>query len=255
MTTPQRQSFLEAYAVGPTDSVTIQAKRLEDAKASAALSGAERDRAVQRDISANNLTASREIAKQNHDQAEADKAQARTIAIAERYRAPYVATLGKLQSKLDDAVAAGTDLHEGTPVGQAVGVIKTLSAMASGQGSGVRITQAELNSLAGARFGSTYAAYAEKLATGKSLTDTQVRDIQGLLADVQARVAMKEHTLNHGLDAMNDANSPEDVKKADTMIRRNLANIEKVPAGAGLLADPSTGEPVGYIQNGKRKAF
>jgi hypothetical protein len=158
---------------------------------------------------------------------------------------------------LDDAVAAGTDLHEGTPVGQAVGVIKTLSAMASGQGSGVRITQAELNSLAGARFGSSYASYAEKLATGKSLTDTQVRDIQGLLADVQARITMKEHVMNHGLDAMNTAQNPEDVKKDDTMLRRNLANVETIPAGGALLTDPNTQEPIGYkvTENGKVKGY
>lgn len=49
MTPDAKQAFLSAYAPRPTDSVAEANKRLEDAKASAQLSGAERDRKIAQD--------------------------------------------------------------------------------------------------------------------------------------------------------------------------------------------------------------
>jgi len=50
----ESKKFKEAFAVGPKDTHAIATKRLEDAKASAALSGGERDRALQRGIATKN---------------------------------------------------------------------------------------------------------------------------------------------------------------------------------------------------------
>lgn len=54
MTPEQQSQFLSAYGVKPTDSQETQEKRLEAAKASAQLSSAERDRALQRAIAEKN---------------------------------------------------------------------------------------------------------------------------------------------------------------------------------------------------------
>ena len=54
MTPEEKQSFTDAYSVKATDTHAIATKRLEDAKAAAALSGGERDRALQRDIANKN---------------------------------------------------------------------------------------------------------------------------------------------------------------------------------------------------------
>jgi hypothetical protein len=201
----------------------------------------------------NKIDEQQRIDNANEHKRESDRTS--TNSVYERVRAPYVTSLGKLQSTLDSSTAAATDLQSGSPVGQAIGVVKTLSALASGSGSGVRITQAELNNLMDARIGGHSSQLIEKYFSGKSLTDAQVKDVQGLLADVQARVSMKEHVLNHGLDKMNYANSDGEIKKIDTDIRKNLANVESIPVGDGLLVNDA-GEPIGYVDaKGTRTRF
>ena len=63
MSTSDKEAFLRAYAVKPTDTLAVQTKRLEDAKASAQLSSSELDRKM-----------AREQAQRNHEEVMANSA-------------------------------------------------------------------------------------------------------------------------------------------------------------------------------------
>ena len=54
MSPDEKKRFTDAYAAGPNDTHAVATKRLEDAKASAALTAGERDRKLQRDIAEKN---------------------------------------------------------------------------------------------------------------------------------------------------------------------------------------------------------
>lgn len=69
MTDDEKAQFLSAYSVKPEDTLAVQTKRSEDAKSVAQMGGAERDRALQRDI-----------ANKNHQDAMANIAESRRIA-------------------------------------------------------------------------------------------------------------------------------------------------------------------------------
>lgn len=66
MAPQQKQQFLAAYSASATDTHAVATKRLEDAKGAASLSAGEQDRALQRDI-----------AKKNHEDAQANIAENR----------------------------------------------------------------------------------------------------------------------------------------------------------------------------------
>jgi hypothetical protein len=162
----------------------------------------------------------------------------------------YRTSLQKQEDGLSRIDAAVDNLNTDTPVGQALAVPKTLTALVSGQGTGVRITQAELNMISTARTGSTYTQFLQKLAEGKTLTQKQVDDLKFILQTARARAALKEQELSRGLDEMNYATSIETLRAEDTKLRHNLTSIEKVPPTAhGLLRDNNSGEIIGYVNS------
>ncbi len=242
----QKSQFLAAYGAQPTDTHAVATKRLEDAKAAAAMQGAERDRKIAQDT-----------AQKNHSDQQANIHTQQTNSIYERVRQPYVAQLGKLHDALQANEMAAADLTAGSPVGQAVGIIKSLSAMAGGMGSGVRITKAELDSIANARTGGHWAALAQQMSTGKALTQDQVGQLQSLIADVRDLAAMKERVLNAGLDKMNYATTPQEVKDSDTLLRKQFAAIENhkafTPSQLAHYAQ-TKGQTTDQVKQGMEKA-
>jgi hypothetical protein len=132
-------------------------------------------------------------------------------------------------AQFDKLNQAKTEISSGASAGQAIGVITTLSGMASGQGSGVRITQAELNSMVKARgLGGDLEALKQKiLDSGQPLTPDQVKQINGLIDDVQKRAGQKLAIINKGLDDINNAASDKEVKQIDNRIRKNMTSFEQ----------------------------
>jgi hypothetical protein len=242
----QKAQFLAAYAAQPGDTHGVATKRLEDAKAAAALTGSERDRKIAQDT-----------AQKNHNDQQANIHTSQTNSIYERVRQPYVTQLGKLHDSIQANEMAAQDLQAGSPVGQAMGIIKSLSAMAGGMGSGVRITQTELNSISQARTGAKWSEMAQHIATGKSLTQDQVTQLQSLLGDVHELVSQKERVLNAGLDKMNFATSPQEIKDADSMLRKQFTAIENhkafTPSQLAHYAQ-TKGQPVDQVKQGMEKA-
>lgn len=134
------------------------------------------------------------------------------------------------QATLDKIDAAKTELASGN-AGQAAGVIKTLSALASGAGSGVRITGAELNMLVHNTrgLGADMEAKWNKIVGGENivLTPDQITGLDKLLDQVKAHVAMKTGVARHALDQIDQATSTKDVAQAAVDQRKYYRAIEQ----------------------------
>jgi hypothetical protein len=108
-------------------------------------------------------------------------------------------------------------------LGDALGSIKALSGLASGAGSGVRITQAELNSIARARgLGGDFQAALQKFGDGKNLTPGQEKQLRTILSDVQGIAGRKERAINQGLDDMSNAKDKATIRRIDSQLRHAL---------------------------------
>ena len=141
----------------------------------------------------------------------------------------YTYTRNKWDKYLGTYAAQNEKLNEATgfigrgALGDALGAIKSLSGLASGQGSGVRITQAELNSIAHARgLGGDFQAAMQKFGDGRSLTPQQETQLKGILSSVQAVASAKEKVLNQGLDDLANATDTKTIRKIDSQLRHVL---------------------------------
>jgi hypothetical protein len=108
-------------------------------------------------------------------------------------------------------------------LGDALGSIKSLSGLASGQGSGVRITQAELNSIARARgLGGDFQAALQRFGDGKNLTPQQEKDLRGIVEGVRKVGELKGAKLNQALDDLGNAKTKEEIRRIDSQVRHAL---------------------------------
>jgi hypothetical protein len=162
--------------------------------------------------------------------------------LANPYRKQYEGASGQLE-KIDEADAM---LRTGTPESQALAVPKVLTALISGQGTGVRITQSELNAIASARGlgGSIEGKLQEWSGKGK-LTPTQTTQLRQVLSDVRTKVAEKQTALDEGIT--NISNAP-DRKTALQHEQRLRARLSGTP---NAMTPPSAGSPSGAQPTGK----
>jgi hypothetical protein len=108
-------------------------------------------------------------------------------------------------------------------MGDALGSIKALSGLAAGQGSGVRITQAELNSIAHARgFAGDFEAFMQKFGDGRSLTPDQEQSLKATLIGIQNIANRKSRVINRVLDDLGGADDTETLRKIDSQARHAL---------------------------------
>lgn len=151
-----------------------------------------------------------------------------------RLTKPYQAALSSAEAqigKIDDA----SSLIGGNAEAQAIGIPKVLTALVSGQGTGVRITQAELAGIARARgISGDFEGTLNKWSGKGQLSTEQQQQLKGILADARARILQKQQIANDALDEMNRANSEADIAAADTKARQRLTALEGGAAsGAG----------------------
>ena len=141
--------------------------------------------------------------------------------------------------KIDDARA----MINGNAEAQALGIPKVLTALVSGQGTGVRITQPELTSILKAR---GWAGDAEGFISSISglgkLSKTQQQQLTGILDDVKARVQQKRQIASDTLDTINNAKSRDEIVGADTAARKKLGDLEKQ---GSAFAKPAASHKVG----------
>lgn len=132
--------------------------------------------------------------------------------------------------KIDDARA----MINGPAEAQALGIPKVLTALVSGAGSGVRITQPELNSIAKARgLTGDIEGFINSVSGQGKLTDTQKKQLTQILDDVKARVQQKRAIANDALDKINGARSRDEIVKIDRETRQKLTGMESAPAASG----------------------
>lgn len=113
-------------------------------------------------------------------------------------------------------------------MGDAIGSIKSLSGLASGQGSGVRITQAELNSIAHARgYAGDFQAWLQKFGDGRSLTPAQEAELRAVVGDIEKKSALKERVINKVLDDLGGATDTKTIRTIYSQARHALMGGEQ----------------------------
>lgn len=150
------------------------------------------------------------------DTAAATKRDAETSKEFVRVNKRLTTGYDKLQGQMDNLDAADKEIS-GTAPAQALGIIKSIVATAGGQGSGVRITQAELNSLTKARnLGDSFEAWIQKFGSGKSLAPEQVSEIRDMLSGIRETANTKHQQYLDSLDRLNGARSVQDVRQIES---------------------------------------
>jgi len=146
---------------------------------------------------------------------------------ATRLMKPYTTMTTQGAAKLDK-IDEAKSLILGNAEAQALGKPETMVALVSGQGSGVRVTQSELNAILQARgFKGNIEAFQRQFKGEGDLTPTQQKQIAGILDDAKARLQTKLQIANDTQDAINAATSREQVIQAEKQGRKNLNDLEK----------------------------
>jgi len=145
---------------------------------------------------------------------------------------------GRLGKPHETAITAGNNqldrmdearaMINGSAEAQAFGIPKVLTALVSGQGTGVRITQPELNAIGRARgLAGDVQGSINALAGKGKLTKEQQGQITAILDDAKRRLQEKMNISNQALDAMNGAETRADVIAADKKARKQMSELEK----------------------------
>jgi hypothetical protein len=135
----------------------------------------------------------------------------------------YQTQLNQASSHLDKLDQVKLLITNSTPESLAVAVPNVLTALISGQGTGVRITQAEINQILHARgLGDSVEAFVNKISGQGSLSATQKKDISSMIDDVKGKVSQKQKDLSDTMDEIDNAKNPDDISKAHIKYRKGL---------------------------------
>jgi hypothetical protein len=155
---------------------------------------------------------------------------------ATHYAGPHQKAVDAANAQLEKIDEASSMIGSNNAEAQALGIPKVLTALVSGQGSGVRITQAELNQIAHARgIQGDFQGFLNKLSSGKSLTTDQQRQLAQVLSDAKVKISQKQAIANDALDRINSAKGREEMAGIDKDARKKLADME---SGKSDAADP-----------------
>jgi hypothetical protein len=145
------------------------------------------------------------------------------------------------QSQLEK-IADARSMINGNAEAQGLGIPKVLTALVGGQGTGVRITQAELQSIAHARgIQGDFEGTLNKLSGKGALSAAQQQQLTQILDDVKNRIQQKAQIHSDTLDTINGAGSREEIIKADKDARKKLSDME---SGGGAPSGGSSGKAV-----------
>ncbi len=159
-----------------------------------------------------------------------------------------------------EKIADARAMINGSTEAQALGIPKVLTALVSGAGTGVRITQPELNAIGGARgIGGDVQGFVNSLSGKGKLTAIQQEQLTDLLDGVHERILQKQAIANDALDKINGARSREEIIQADKAARKSIADLEKSGgaqnAGAGKVRVQVPGHDAGEIDASQKDAF
>lgn len=201
---------------------TMEAQGQSAAANAIRLQIAKENEQMRRDIAAENVQARRDIAAVAGSD-KADRALDRQIA---QYGKPWQTMSTGVSSQLDKILDA-EKMVAGGAMQQALGIPKVLTALVSGQGSGVRITQAELNMIAKARgITGDIEGWFNKIKGQGQLTDTQKEQLGQILGDVRQRILQKKQIADGAIDEMQAGTSRADILATDKKARKALSDYE-----------------------------
>ena len=147
-------------------------------------------------------------------------------------------------------------LAQGTPQADALAAPELLTIMAGGQGSGLRMNEAEISRIVGGRsHWEALRAAAQKWSlnpeTANSITADQRQQIRALVSTVDAKLIQKQNILNDAGQKLLDAKSPEEQHRVIIEARTALTQIDaggNQPAQGGAPQRPAS-VPAGYNWN------
>ncbi len=154
--------------------------------------------------------------------AKAAKQDAATVKAANDVHKRLTAGFDKLVAQSDALDQAINEIGSNAP-GQAVGTIKSIVGLAGGQGSGVRITQAELDSLVKARgLADTFGGWVSQLSGEGKMGAHQVAQIRDVLQQAKDKADEKRQKYFDSLKELGSAAKPEDVRDIENRFNEGL---------------------------------
>ena len=154
------------------------------------------------------------------------------------YAKPHLANLAAGQSQMEKITEAQQMLTNGNAVAQASAIPKFMTAIISGQGTGIKITQPELNGIGHARgIPGDVQATISRWSTGQSLTPEQSSQMQGVLSDVAGRIKQKIQISNDTINQIQSAPDKQSKIAADQAGRSHLNALEM---GSRYVGEPIT---------------
>ena len=150
----------------------------------------------------------------------------RTDQTITRLRKPYDKMFSDSSGQLDKINETMGMLSGPTAESGAIAGIKILTAIVSGQGSGVRITLPEINQVAKARgIAGDFQSWWQRMQGQTQFTPQQVKELNSVLDGVKDIVNKKQKILDDGIDAISFAGSPEEAAKAESKLRKDLMGV------------------------------
>lgn len=145
---------------------------------------------------------------------------------AKQFGAPHQKSLDASNAQLEK-IADARAMINGNAESQGLGIPKVLTALVGGQGTGVRITQAELTSIAHARgLSGDVEGTLNKWAGKGALSKQQQQQLTQIMDDVKTRLLQKQAITSSTLDSINGASAREQIIAADKAARKQLSDLE-----------------------------
>lgn len=150
--------------------------------------------------------------------------------LASRLSKPYQTAYDKSSAQLDNVDKTLRSIASGYK-GQALALPETLTSLVSGQGTGVRVTMPELQ-MVGQHNGvkGDVESFFNRISGEGSMTDEDKKQLSGILTEMRGILQDKVAIHSGALDAINGAESREEIQQADKIARKQLTEYEKIGA-------------------------
>jgi hypothetical protein len=150
--------------------------------------------------------------------------------LATRLAKPYQTAYDKSSAQLDNVDKTLRSIASGYK-GQALALPETLTSLVSGQGTGVRVTMPELQ-MVGQHNGvkGDVESFFNRISGEGSMTDEDKKQLSGILTEMRGILQDKVAIQSGALDAINGAESREEIQQADKIARKQLTEYEKIGA-------------------------
>ena len=173
------------------------------------------------------------------------------------------AELDKIRKPIDDAVSRLgrlTDtIAQGTPQADALIAPELLTVMAGGQGSGLRMNEAEIARIVGGRSNwESLKASINKWQldpnAARSITQAQDQQIKALVGAVRTKLLAKQKILDDASGGLLDAEDVKDHRRMVADTRKKLSAVD-TEAGGDTIRVQIPGHPEGRISADQKEKF